>query len=150
MEQGDDGVARFQNEIEILASPEVVFDELSDQRHEMRWSPHMRSVKLLSDEPIAVGSRLRARWAGTPENDVVYTEYVRPRRWAMRFTSWLMVVETSLDLSPTVNGTRLVSTWNMRLRGPFRPLTGFAARGIGPQVAESIRGAKQHVERDLA
>lgn len=140
-------MVQFQNEIEIHASPEAVFDELSDQRHEMRWSPKMRSVELLSAEPIGVGSRLRARWAGTPDNAVVYTEYVRPKRWAMRFTSWLMIADTALDLAPTAAGTRLISTWNMRLRGPLRPLSRVLARGISKQVAESIRHAKRHVEQ---
>jgi uncharacterized protein YndB with AHSA1/START domain len=143
-------MATFRNEIEITAPPEVVFDELSDQRHEMRWSPRMQTVVLLSDEPIRIGSRLRARWSGTPDNDVVYTEYARPRRWAMRFTSWLMVAETAGDLTPTSTGTRLVSTWNMRLRGPLRPFSGLVARGIRKQVLESIRSAKEHVERGVA
>ena len=140
-------MVQFRNEIEIHTSPEAVFDELSDQRHEMRWSPKMRSVELLSGEPITVGSRLRARWAGTPGNDVVYTEYARPKRWAMRFTSWLMVAETAGDLTPTATGTRLISTWNMRLRGPLRPLSGLVARSISKDVAESIRYAKRHVEQ---
>ena len=56
-------IVEFRNEIEIEAPPEAVFDELSDQRREMRWSAKMRSVELLSGEPIGVGSRLRARWA---------------------------------------------------------------------------------------
>jgi hypothetical protein len=140
-------MVQFQNEIEIHASPDVVFDELSDQRHEMRWSPKMRSVELLSGEPIGVGSRLRARWAGTPGSDVVYIEYTRPRRWAMRFTSWLMVAETAGDLSPTTTGTRLISTWNMHLRGPLRPLSGLVARGLRQEVAESIHLARNHVEQ---
>jgi hypothetical protein len=143
-------MARFQNEIEILAPAEVVFDELSDQRNEIRWSPKMKSVELLTGEPVAVGSRLRARWAGTPDNDVVYTEYVRPTRWAMRFTSWLMVAQTAGDLGPTANGTRLVSTWDMRLRGPLRPLSALVARGIRNQVLDSIRSAKDHVEHHVA
>ena len=140
-------MARFRNEIEILAPPEAVFDALSDQRNEMNWSPKMRSVELLSSEPITVGSRLHARWAGTPNNAVVYTEYTRPRRWAMRFTSWMGVIETSGELTPTVAGTKLVSTWNMRLRGPLRPLSALVARGIRKDVVESIRQAKRYVEQ---
>ncbi len=140
----------FTNEAEIDASPAEVFDELSDQRHEMRWSPKMRSVELLTGEPIGVGSRLHARWAGTPPNDVVYTEYERPKRWAMRFTSGLIVVVTSVDLEPSGAGTRLVSTWRMRLRGPLAPLSGLVARGISKDVAESIRCAKAYVENVTA
>jgi hypothetical protein len=111
-------MVQFQNEIEIHASPEAVFDELSDQRHEMCWSPKLRSVELLSGEPVTVGSRLRARWAGTPGNTVVYTEHARPTRWAMRFTSWLMIAETAGDLSPTT--TRLVSRFDARPHGWMR------------------------------
>lgn len=140
----------FRNEIEIGAPPEEVFDELSDQRHEMRWSPKMRSVELLTGEPIGVGSRLRARWAGTPRNTVVYTDYARPRRWAMRFSSWLMVAETSGELAPSGAGTRLVSTWHMRLRGSSAPLTGVVASTITKDVAASISRAKAHVEKIAA
>jgi hypothetical protein len=78
------------NEIEILATPEAVFDELSDQRDEMGWSPTMASVELLSGEPITVGSRLRCRWTGTSDNEAVDTDYARPHRWAMQFTSRLL------------------------------------------------------------
>lgn len=140
----------FTNEIEIHASPQEVFDALSDQRHEMRWSEKMRSVELVTGEPIGVGSRLRARWAGTPRNTVVYTEYEPPRRWAMRFSSWLMIVQTSGEVTPHGAGTTLVSTWHMRLRGPLAPLTGVVARAIGKDVAESIRQAKAYVERGPA
>ena len=32
-------------------------------------------------EPIEVGSRLRTKWSGASENEVVYREYDRPRNW---------------------------------------------------------------------
>lgn len=132
-------MVQFRDEIEIPASSEAVFDELSDKRHEMRWSPKMRSVELLSGEPISEGSHLRARWAGTPSNDVIYTEYTRRKRWAMRFTSWLMVAETAQELTAIRTGARLTSTGDMRLRRPLRPLSGLVARGTRINVAESIR-----------
>ena len=54
------------NQIDIEASPEAVFDELSDVRHEQRWSDKLTSVELLTPEPVGLGSRLRAKCVRRP------------------------------------------------------------------------------------
>ena len=100
----------FHNQVDIEASPEAVFDELSDVRHEQRWSDKLKSVELLTPGPIEVGSRLRAKWSGAPENEVVYREYDRPRRWTTESRSWMLVVEVLLEVEPTATGSRLLST----------------------------------------
>lgn len=140
-------MVQFRNEIVIQASPEAVFDEMSDLRNEMRWQPKMRSVELLSEEPISVGSRLRARWAGSPINDVVYCEYERPVRWRTEYSSPLMRVDVLLEVTPTTTGSRLTSTWDMQPRGPLRLLSPLLQRVFNQTVADSMRSAKRHVEQ---
>lgn len=139
-------MARFLNEIDIEAAPEAVFDELSDLRNEMRWSAKMRSVELMTGEPIAVGSRLRARWAGSPTNTVVYLVHDRPARWVTESRSWLLTVTVSLSVTATPTGSRLTSEWHLQPRGPVRLLGPVLARTFDRQVAQSMRAAKEHVE----
>lgn len=140
-------MVEFKNQIDIQAAPELVFDELSDVRHEQRWSDKLRSVELLTPEPVGVGSRLRAKWSGAPVNDLVYREYERPVRWRTESTSWLMTVEVLLEVAPTTSGSRLFSTWNLRPRGALRILSPMLGRAFNQDVAENMRSAKQHVER---
>ena len=139
-------MVQFVNEIDIAASPESVFNELSDLRNELRWSPKMRSVTLLSGEPISVGSRLEARWSGTPRNQVVYTAFEFPKRWGAAYRSWPMIVEATLELTPIASGTRLTSNWKLTPRGPLRLLARPLARSLSRDVANSMRQAKEHVE----
>jgi hypothetical protein len=137
----------FHNQIDIEATPEIVFDELSDVRHEQRWSDKLKSVELLTPEPIAVGSRLRAKWSLAPENEVVYREYDRPRRWTTESRSWMLVVEVLLEVEPTATGSRLLSTWTLKPRGPVRLLTPMLKKAFDKDVAENMRSAKVHVEQ---
>lgn len=139
-------MATFRNRIDIEASPEVVFDELSDVRHEQRWSDKLTSVELLTPEPIGVGSRLRAKWSGAPENEVVYRQYDRPRRWLTESRSWMLVVEVLLEVEPTATGSRLLSTWTLTPRGPVRLLTPLLKKAFDRDVAVNMRSAKAHVE----
>ena len=140
-------MVEFRNQIDIQAAPELVFDELSDVRHEQRWSDKLRSIELLTPEPVGVGSRLRATWSGAPVNDVVYREYERPVRWRTESTSWLMTVEVLLEVAPTSSGSRLFSTWNLHPRGALRVLSPVLGRAFNQDVGQNMRSAKQHVER---
>ena len=137
----------FRNEIDIEASPEAVFDELSDVRHEQRWSDKLTAVELLTPEPIGVGSRVRAKWSGAPVNDLVYRVYHRPHRWVTESRSWMLVVEVELQVEPTATGSRLLSTWRLRPRGPVRLLTPVLKKAFDKDVAENMRSAKAHVEQ---
>jgi len=58
-----------------------------------------------------------------------------------------MVAETAGNLVPTATGTRLLSTWNMPLRGPLRPLSRVVARGMSKAIARSIKYSKADVEQ---
>ena len=137
----------FRNEIDIEASPEAVFDELSDVRHEQRWSDKLKSVELLTPEPIGVGSRLRAKWSGAPENELVYRAFDRPHRWITESRSWMLVVEVELQVEPSATGSRLLSTWRLQPRGPMRLLTPVLKNAFDKDVAENMRSAKAHVEQ---
>ena len=137
----------FRNQIDIEASPEAVFDELSDVRHEQRWSDKLTSIELLTPEPIQVGSRLRAKWSGAPENELVYRQFDRPFQWVTESRSWMLSVEVLLELEPTATGSRLLSTWTLKPRGPLRLLSPMLKRAFNKDVAANMISAKAHVEQ---
>ena len=66
----------IENIIEISRSPEDVFDYLSDMGNEVRWNPDCVAIERLTDGPVGVGTRFRAKWKQGP---VVFTE-VKTRR----------------------------------------------------------------------
>ena len=71
----------IENVIEIARTPEDVFDYLSDMGNEVRWNPDCISMEQLTDGPVGVGTRFRAKWKQGP---VVFTEvtaYERPSNW---------------------------------------------------------------------
>jgi Polyketide cyclase / dehydrase and lipid transport len=50
-------MAVLENSADIAVPPQHVFDYLSDLRNEAEWNPAIRSVHLLTGDPIGIGSR---------------------------------------------------------------------------------------------
>ena len=67
------------NSTEIRCTPEQAFDYLSDMRNELEWNPAVESVEKLTDGPVGVGTRFRAKWKGGPPVEVDGRQ-VRPAR----------------------------------------------------------------------
>lgn len=133
-------------QIDIAAPVEVVFDELADQRNEMRWSREMREVQLLTQEPIGQGSQYRARWAKGPTSTITYTTYERPRLWTTDINSWMLDIKQTLTVEPRENGSHFTSQWDFTLHRPFRMFAPMLTRAFQRDVWTSIQSAKAHVE----
>ena len=71
----------IENVIEIARTPEDVFDYLSDLGNEVRWNPDCLSMEQLTDGPVGVGTRFRAKWKQGPVVFPEVTAYERPRTW---------------------------------------------------------------------
>ena len=71
----------IENVIEIARTPEDVFDYLSDLGNEVRWNPDCLSMEQLTDGPVGVGTRFRAKWKQGPVIFAEVTAYERPRTW---------------------------------------------------------------------
>lgn len=107
--------AVIENSVEIARSPEDVFDYLSDQGHEVEWNPDCLRMDKLTDGPVGVGTRFRAKWKQGPELVTECTRYERPRTWTYENGGPISVVLT-VTLEPTeAGGTRLTS------RGEWTP-----------------------------
>lgn len=101
--------AVIENTVEIARSPVDVFDYLADQENEIDWNPDCLSVERLSDGPLGVGTRFRAKWQQGPPVETECTRFDRPRAWQYRNGGRVSVVLT-VTLEPTPSGgTRMVS-----------------------------------------
>jgi uncharacterized protein YndB with AHSA1/START domain len=136
----------LENSVDIARPPAAVFDYLSDLRNEKQWNPKMRSVRLLTGEPIGVGSRYRARWAGSPDNTVEYTVFDRPNAWASVANSRMMTVRFAAEVSAIGIGSRLAVRMELIPHGPMRLLQPMLRRWMQSQEADNMRFIKTAVE----
>ena len=112
-------VTTIRNSTAILCTPEQAFDYLSDMRNELEWNPAVESVVKLSDGPVAVGTRFRAKWKGGPPVDVTVVEHDRPKVWEMHNDGPIEVVFKA-RLEPITEGSRLSVDFDARPHGWFR------------------------------
>ena len=73
----------IRNSVVLRCSPEVVFDYLSDHRSELEWNPKCRSMEKLTEGPVGVGTRYRAKWTSGPFVELETVAFDRPRAWTM-------------------------------------------------------------------
>ena len=132
--------ALIENSIEIARTPEDVFDYLSDLGNEVRWNPDCLSMEQLTDGPVGVGTRFRAKWKQGPVIFPEVTEYQRPYNWTYVNGGSIACV-LRITLEPTSGGgTRLTS------RGLWSA-TGFA-RLFFPIFIRTMQRAEVQVVAD--
>lgn len=136
----------LENSVVLARTSEEVFDYLSDLRSELEWNPKMTSASLLTDEPIGVGSRYRAKWVGSPANLIEYVSYERPHSWVATSTSRMMDLRFSADIEPVVEGARLRVRMEILPHGPARLLSPLLGRWMQAQEVENMSKIKKAVE----
>lgn len=142
------------NTQEIARPREDVFDYLSDQGHEVEWNPDCVSMERLTDGPVGVGTRFRAKWKQGPVVITECTRYERPLTWTYENGGPISVVLT-VTLEPTAaGGTRLTSRgeWTphgwMRLAFPvFARVMRRAEKGV---MANSLRALEERRDQKPA
>jgi len=130
----------------IAAPQERVFDTAADSRQEPSFNPAMIEVKLLTPEPIGLGSRFRARMgkAGT-DMQVEPTAFDRPHRLASITTSSMMETSGTLTFTPEADVTVMTWDWQVRPKGWFRLLGPL----VGPMGRRMERGIWTGLKRKL-
>jgi uncharacterized protein YndB with AHSA1/START domain len=112
--------AVIENSIEIARTPEDVFDYLADQGNEVDWNPDCVSMEKLTDGPVGVGTRFRAKWKQGPFVVSECTRFERPRTWRYENGGPIAVVLTiTLESTPS-GGTWVTSRGEWTAHGWFR------------------------------
>jgi uncharacterized protein YndB with AHSA1/START domain len=133
------------NSVEIARPVEEVFDYLSDQSNELNWNPSVESMEKLTDGPVRVGTRYRAKWRGAPTIMTECTRYDRPHGWTYR-NGGPIAVTFNADLAPTATGTALCVRFDARPQGWFRLVFPLFLLVIRKQERENMRCIKRVLE----
>ena len=78
--------------------------------NEVRWNPDCVSIEQLTDGPVGVGTRFRAKWKQGPVVVTEVTAYDRPRAWTYTDGGAIACV-LRVTLEPTAGGgTRVTAS----------------------------------------
>ena len=109
----------IRNSVVLQCSSEVVFDYLSDHRAELDWNPKCERMEKLTDGPIGLGTRYRAKWRSSPVVELETVAFERPHRWTMHNGGPIEVTLTC-RLEAVPEGTRLHADFEPTPHGWFR------------------------------
>ncbi|MDP8927046.1 MAG: SRPBCC family protein [Actinomycetota bacterium] len=109
----------IRNSVVIRCTPEEAFDYLSDHRAELDWNPKCRVMEKITDGPVGLGTRYRAKWKGSPYVELETVHFKRPRTWTMHNGGPIEVTFTG-TLEPVPGGTELHAEFRPQPHGWFR------------------------------
>ena len=109
----------IRNSVILRCAPEVAFDYLSDHRAELEWNPKCESLVKLTEGPVGLGTRYRAKWKSSPYVELETLAFDRPRSWTMHNGGPIEVTFTC-HLEPVPEGTRLQAAFMPIPHGWFR------------------------------
>ena len=107
------------NSVILQCSPEVAFDYLSDHRAELEWNPKCEAMEKITDGPVGLGTKYRAKWKSSPYVELETVAFDRPRSWTMH-NGGPLEVTFNCRLEPVAEGTRLHAAFEPIPHGWFR------------------------------
>ncbi len=125
------------NSVTIRCTQEEAFDYLSDNRNELEWNPGIESIEKITDGPVGLGTRFKAKWKSSPHVVVEIIEYERPHRWAGHNTGPLEVT-VRCRLEPVSEGTKLFADFEAVPHGWFKVIFPLFLRRIRKEERENM------------
>jgi uncharacterized membrane protein len=134
---------RYETSVEINAGPGLVWAVLIDLERWPHWTGSMRTVQILDDGPVAVGSAVR-----------IEQPRLRPAVWRVtdlrqgRSFTWVsriqgVTTEATHDVHPASGGDTATATLTLRqygwLSGPVGMLTAGMVRDYLHREAEGLK-----------
>lgn len=109
----------IRNSVVLPCTPEEAFDYLSDHRAELDWNPKCQVMEKITDGPVGLGTRYRAKWKGSPYIKLETVHFERPRTWTVHNGGPIEVTFTGV-LEPVPEGTKLHAEFQPQPHGWFR------------------------------
>jgi uncharacterized protein YndB with AHSA1/START domain len=131
--------------VHIERAPEDVFDYLVDLRNELEWNPGVESMEKLTEGPVGMGTRYRAKWKQSKHIEVECTAFDRPHGWVY-VNGGPVSVTLTINLAADGTGTRLVSTFDGHPHGLMRLGFPVFLRIMRRQEAENMSNLKRKLE----
>ena len=134
----------YRTETVIHRPPEEVFEFCSDLRSELQWNPKVKYVEKLTDGPVGVGTRYRARWANSGPTAVQVVQFRRPHSWETSAQARGMNIRFRGTVTDAAPGARYIASLEVHPRGLawlMAPLALLAMRRQDQQHMHRIREA---------
>src|SRR4029453_2459510 len=134
----------YRTETVVHRPPEEVFEFCSDLRSELRWNPKVKYIDKLTDGPVGVGTRYRARWANSGPTTVEVVQFDRPHSWEINATARGMSIRFQGTVTDAGPGARYIASLELHprgLAGLVAPLPLLAMRRQDQQHMDRIREA---------
>lgn len=135
----------IRNSVTIRCTPEEAFDLCSDHRAELQWNPACQEMVKLTDGPVGVGTRYRAKWRGSPRLELETVAFDRPRSWTVHNGGPIEVTLTC-TLEPVPEGTRLTAEFSPTPHGWFRLVFPVFLLAIRRQEQRNMAHIRQALE----
>jgi hypothetical protein len=112
-------VAVIENSVEIARPVDEVFDFAADMRNELKWNPDVESMEKITEGPVGLGTRFKAKWHTSPPVTTECTHFDRPSSFAYH-NGGPIEVDLTITLGSTPGGTLLTSRFDARPNGLIR------------------------------
>lgn len=135
----------FGIEVDIAASPERVFDVMSDVERWHEWTSTVRSIRKLDAGPLRIGTRATIRQPKFPPASWTVTEVDEGHgfTWISRGPGFSVIARHWVEALPS--GSR--ATLSLRFTGPFGGAFGWLTRHINQRYLEiEAAGLKRRSE----
>lgn len=139
----------IRNTVVLGCSQEVAFDYLSDHRAELEWNPKCQSMEKLTQGPVGVGTRYRAKWKSGPFVELETVAFDRPRSWTMHNAGPIEVTFTC-RLESVAEGTRLHAAFEPTPHGWFKLIFPLFLIVMRRDEKANMRHLRDTVERRAA
>ena len=138
--------------VEVSKSPEVAWNIYSDSTLMSEWVPSIKSIKLVSGEQWAVGSKYEILM--DHEGELVttmeeLTEVVENERISMIFTNEMMSIDNELTFKATAEGGTSISS-NAKATGAnwmWKSMFAMMTDGFNQQEAKHMNALADLIER---
>ena len=142
---------RFSERFVVEATPEAVFDYMTNPENLRDWQTSKTSVRQLTDGPPGLGTRVweRTKPPGGKEFEQVveFTEFERPRRLHVHVVEGPQPIDGTWTLMADRAGTRVLFVAEGRLRGPTRWIGPIVRLVMARQFAGYHRKLREHQQR---
>ena len=125
---------------------EDVFEFCGDLRSELEWNPKAKYVEKLTDGPVGVGTRYRARWANSGPITVEVVAFDRPRSWETRTRARGMVIRFRGTVTDAAPGARYTASLELHPRGLAWLVAPLALLAMRRQDQQHMRRIRETLE----
>ena len=140
---------RIAETFRVQATPEAVFDYMTEPSNLAQWQTTKTSVEQLTEGPPRLGTRVRERTkppgAKEFEQIVEFTEFERPTHFHVHIVEGPQPIDGTWTLRPDVDGTEVSFVAEGQLRGPLR----FAEPLVKRAMAREFAGYHRNLCRNL-